>query len=134
MYRPETGEVIRNVRGCVTEAVLESMALVGSLANADGNPLGEGWNLAVLHHTDCSLIGCPRRAPALLAPHMGIQEADFDTVGIADSYKSMAFDVTVLKENHALPAGLTVSGTVYEVATGLVEMVVAAAPMRGIAA
>jgi carbonic anhydrase len=128
----ETGEaaVIRNVGGRVTANTLESMALVGSLARAAGNPVGKGWNLVVLHHTDCGIVGCSHLAPALLARHLGMAGTDFDAVAIADPQASVALDVATLKANPALPAGLTVSGAVYDVATGKVRIVVAPSPLR----
>lgn len=123
----ETGEavVIRNVGGRITKSVLESMALVGKLAKAGGKEVGPGWNLVVLHHTDCGIHGCSRLAPDLLAQHLGVQPSDFEVIGIADAYKSVAFDVAALQANPDLPQGLTVSGVVYDVATGHAETVIA---------
>ncbi|NGZ83714.1 carbonic anhydrase [Duganella aceris] len=129
----ETGEtvVIRNVGGRVTKAALESLALVGKLAKAGGKEVGPGWNLVVLHHTDCGINGCSRLAPELLADHLGVQTSDFDAIGISDPYKSVAFDVAALQANADLPQGLTVSGVVYDVATGQAETVVAPFPLGG---
>lgn len=127
----EIGEaaVLRNVGGRITKSVLESMALVGKLSKAGGNEVGPGWNLVVLHHTDCGINGCSHLAPELLASHLGVQTADFDTIGIADPYKSVAFDVAALLANPNLPRGLKVSGVVYDVATGRTETVVAPQPI-----
>lgn len=127
----ETGEavVIRNVGGRITKAALESMALVGKLAKAGGKEVGPGWNLVVLHHTDCGITGCSRLAPELLAEHLGVETSDFDDMAIADAYKSVAFDVAALQNNPDLPRGLTVSGVVYDVATGLIDTVVAPTPL-----
>jgi carbonic anhydrase len=122
----EAGEavVIRNVGGRVTSSTLESMSLVGKLAKAGGNEVGAGWNLVVLHHTDCGINGCSRLAPEQLAHHLGVTPADFDTIAIADPYRAVAYDIAALQSNDALPAGLTVTGIVYDVATGLAETVV----------
>lgn len=129
IFRLEPGEavVIRNVGGRITRAALESMALVGTLAGAAGKPVGPGWNLVVLHHTDCGIKGCSHLAPQLLATHLGVAQSDFDAIAIADPYASVAFDVAALRADPALPAGLTVSGLVYDVATGKAEIVVAPA-------
>lgn len=123
----ETGEavVIRNVGGRITKGALESMALVGKLAKAGGKEVGPGWNLVVLHHTDCGINGCSRLAPDLLAEHLGVQTSDFDAMAIGDAYKSVAYDVAALRANADLPRGLTVSGVVYDVANGHIETVVA---------
>lgn len=110
--------VIRNVGGRITKAALESMALVGKLANAGGKPVGPGWNVVVLHHTDCGIKGCSHLAPDLLAEHLGVRSEDFEAIAIADPYKAVALDVAALQANPALPEGLTVTGMVYDVATG----------------
>ena len=129
----ETGEtaVIRNVGGRITKAALESLALVGKLAKAGGKEVGPGWNLVVLHHTDCGINGCSRLAPDLLADHLGVQPADFDAIGITDPYKSVAFDIAALQANPDLPSGLVVSGVVYDVATGHTQTVVAPFALGG---
>src|SRR5476649_445042 len=94
VFKLQNGEavVIRNVGGRVTKATLESMALVGTLAKAAGKEVGPGWNLVVLHHTDCGIIGCSQAAPDLLATHLGVAKADFDSVAIADPYKAVALE------------------------------------------
>jgi carbonic anhydrase len=126
VFELQTGEavVIRNVGGRVTKAALESMALVGKLAKAGGKEVGSGWNLVLLHHTDCGIKGCSHLAPELLAEHLGVAPVDFETIAIADPYKAVAYDVAALQANPHLPAGLTVTGVVYDVATGKVETVV----------
>lgn len=127
----EPGEavVIRNVGGRVTKAALESMALVGKLAKAGGKEVGPGWNLVLLHHTDCGIAGCSRLAPEMLAEHLGVKTSDFDAMAITDAHKSVAFDIAALRANPDLPRGLTVSGVVYDVATGLVETVIGPTPL-----
>jgi carbonic anhydrase len=54
----ELGEaaVIRNVGGRVTPATIKTIAMLGKVgqANGGGSP-GVGWNLIVLHHTDCGM-------------------------------------------------------------------------------
>lgn len=121
--------VIRNVGGRITKPALESMNLVGTLARAAGKPVGPGWNLVVLHHTDCGITGCSHLAPDLLAKHLDVAPSDFENMGIADPYKSVQYDVAALHANPNLPAGLTISGMVYDVATGKVETIVEPAPL-----
>lgn len=132
IFKLESGEavVIRNVGGRVTDSALESMALVGTLAKAGGKEVGPGWNLVVLHHTDCGITGCSRLAPDLLAKHLGVSASDFETIAVTDPYKSVVYDVAALRANPNLPSGLTISGAVYDVATGRVETVVTPAPLR----
>jgi carbonic anhydrase len=122
--------VIRNVGGRVGPATLETMALLRSVVQDRGGDIGAGWNFVVLHHTDCGIKNCRNRAPDLLARHMGVKLADLPTLAIDDPYESVALDVAALRANANLPSALVVSGLVYDVATGLVQTVVPASPIR----
>eukprot|EP01034_Spumella_vulgaris_P026624 gene26624-33231_t len=106
------------------------MGLVRSVAVAQGQEVGHGWNLIVLHHTDCSITGCRAHAPALLAKNMGVETEDLENLAISDPYKSVAIDVAALKANPNLPGGFLVTGLVYDVTTGKVETVVPSALLR----
>jgi hypothetical protein len=63
--------VVRNIGGRITPATLQTMAMLGMIGRAEGGPPGSGWNLVVLHHTDCGmtrLLGTPNP----LTDHFGI--------------------------------------------------------------
>lgn len=122
--------VIRNVGGRINPATLQNMAIVRSVAKAQGKEMGLGWNLIVLHHTDCGITPCLQHAPELLAKNLGVTPAELDNLAIADPYAAVALDVAALKANPQLPGGFIVTGLVYDVATGLVETVVAPALLR----
>lgn len=116
--------VIRNIGGRITPATLQTMAMLRLVAAADPTgPPGPGWNLIVLHHTDCG-INRLIPYPDLLAEHFGIDKAELDSKHITDPWASVATDVAALKTNPFLPADFIVSGLVYDVETGLVEQVV----------
>ena len=59
-----------------------------------------------------------------------IKALDFS---VSERARTVAHDVTALRANAELPDGLIVSGLVYDVATGRIETVVAAAPLRAAA-
>jgi carbonic anhydrase len=100
------------------------MAMLRLVAAADpGGPPGPGWNLIVLHHTDCG-INHLTGYPDLLAEHFGVDKAELDSKHVTDPWASVATDVAALKANPFLPAELIVSGLVYDVETGLIEQVV----------
>jgi carbonic anhydrase len=122
--------VIRNVGGRINPATLQNMAIVRSVAVAQGKEMGPGWNLIVLHHTDCGITPCLEHAPELLAKNLGVSTADLDNLAISDPYAAVAIDVAALKANPSLPGGFTVTGLVYDVATGRVETVVPPALLR----
>lgn len=105
------------------------MAMLRIVAKANGGEIGQGWNLIVLHHTDCG-ITCLAHSPELLAKHFGVAPGDLDDLAIADPHKAVAVDVAALKANPLLPGGFLVSGLVYDVATGRIELVVPPALLR----
>ncbi|MFJ3483055.1 carbonic anhydrase [Pseudomonas sp. NPDC090202] len=122
--------VIRNVGGRINPATLQNMAIVRSVAVAQGKEMGPGWNLIVLHHTDCGITPCRHHVPELLAKNLGVAPEDLDSLEIADPYKAVAIDVAALKANPNLPGSFTVTGLVYDVHTGRVETVVPPALLR----
>lgn len=128
--KPGEVAVIRNVGGRVSPALLETMAILRTVSRVGGSEVGEGWNLILLHHTDCGITGCLHHAPELLAKHMGVSPQALPALAIDDPYKAVAVDVAALKANPNLPAGFNVSGLVYDVATGRIDTVVPAGPLR----
>lgn len=126
IFKLEPGEaaVFRNVGGRVNTALLETIGLLREVTKAVGGNIGPGSNLIVLHHTDCGINHCYRNAPVLLAQHMGVALEQLDTLAITDPYKSVALDVAALQANPHISGGYTMSGLVYDVATGKVETVV----------
>ncbi|WP_050479028.1 carbonic anhydrase [Herbaspirillum rhizosphaerae] len=123
--------VIRNVGGRVNPSLLETMSLLRTVSKAGGEPIGSGWNFVVLHHTKCGIAGCYRHAPALLAQHMGVTEGKaLDALAITDPYASVAMDVAALKANPDFADDLQITGLVYDVDTGLIEVVAPTAPAR----
>lgn len=128
--QPGEAAVIRNVGGRVNPALLETMAILRTVSRAGGSEVGEGWHLILLHHTECGITGCLHHAPKLLAKHMGVNPDDLPALEIADPYKSVVVDVAALKANPNMPGGFTVTGLVYDVATGRIDTVVPAGPLR----
>ena len=128
--KPGEAAVIRNVGGRINPATLQSMAIVRTVAVAQGKEVGPGWNLIVLHHTDCGITPCLTHAPGLLAKNLGVELADLDNLAIADPYAAVAIDVAALKANPQLPGSFIVTGMVYDVVTGKIETVVPPALLR----
>ena len=123
--------VIRNIGGRVTPGLLEEFGLLGRIGQVAGTVPGGGgeFHLIVLHHTDCGstrLVG----DPALLAHYFQIPEKEVESRSVRDPRKSVAVDVAALRAVPALPDEWLISGLVYDVASGLVEVVVPPAPIR----
>jgi len=118
----ELGEavVMRNIGGRVTPATLRSWALLGRLGQ--GQPPA-GAHMVILHHTDCGI----RRLvayPEQLAAYFEIPVADLGGKAVRDPYAAVCVDAGIARQT--LPAGLLVSGLVYDVNTGRIEIVVPA--------
>jgi carbonic anhydrase len=123
--------VIRNIGGRITPGLLEQLGLLGRIGQvAEEIPGGGGeFHLIVLHHTDC---GMTRLAgdPALLAHYFQIQEGELKAKAVTDPRAAVAVDVALLRSVPALPAEWLLSGLVYDVASGRVDVVVPPAPIR----
>lgn len=129
--KPGEAIVLRNIGGRITPGLLEQLALLGRIGEVAGEIAGGGreFHLVVLQHTDC---GITRLAgdPAKLAHYFQIQAGELETKAVTDPRAAVAVDVAMLRAIPALPSAWLISGLVYEVATGLVEIVVPPAPIR----
>ena len=131
IFKLEHGEaaILRNIGGRVNPALIESLELLQEVTRGAGR-IGPESSLIVLHHTDCGINHCYHRAPGLLAKHMGVAAEQIDDLAITDPYKAVALDVEALRASPRVPGGYTVSGVVYDVATGKVDVVVPPARLR----
>jgi carbonic anhydrase len=129
--KPGEAVVLRNIGGRITPGLLEQLGLLGRIGQVAGQIPGGGgeFHIVVLHHTDC---GITRLAgdPAMLAHYFQIQEQELKAKAVTDPRAAVVVDIASLRAIPALPAGWLVSGLVYDVATGLVEIVVPPAPIR----
>jgi carbonic anhydrase len=129
--KPGEAVVIRNIGGRITPGLLEQFGLLGRIVEvAKEIPGGGGeFHLVVLQHTDC---GITRLAgdPAMLTHYFQIEEGELKKKAVSDPRAAVAVDVALLRSIPALPGEWLVSGLVYDVATGLVEIIVPPAPIR----
>jgi carbonic anhydrase len=126
---PGETAVIRNVGGRITPATLQTMAMLRIVAKAGGGEIGPGWNLIILHHTDCGITRLAH-SPELLANYFGVAPAELEAKAIADPHKAVAVDIAAVKSNPLLPGGFLVTGLVYDVTSGRIEVVVPPALLR----
>jgi carbonic anhydrase len=118
--------VIRNGGGRVMPDVINNVAFVGQLASR-AIPDGPLFEVAVIHHTECGT-----RALAdddfrhSFAQRTGADEATLRDLAAVDVAATVASDVERLRSAEAISPRITVSGHVYDVATGLVETVIPA--------
>lgn len=128
--KPGEAAIIRNIGGRINPALLETLILLPVVAKAVGQEMGAGWNLVILHHTDCGIIGCYRHAPDLLATHLGVTRAELDSMEISDPHRAVAMDVAAYRAANKIPGGFTISGIVYDVSTGTIDVVVPPSQLR----
>jgi carbonic anhydrase len=129
--KPGEAVVLRNIGGRITPGLLEQLSLLGRIGEVAGEVPGGGgeFHFIVLQHTDC---GITRLAgdPAMLAHYFQIQEGDVKAKAVTDPRAALAADVAALRAIPALPGAWLLSGVMYDVATGLVEVVIPPAPIR----
>jgi carbonic anhydrase len=120
--------IIRNVGGRITPATLRTMAMLGKVgaANASTHRPGD-WNLVILHHTDCGMTDLAP-FPDVLAEYFEIPSSELGTKFVSDPVGSVRVDVDVILEVLHGTAFL-VSGLVYDVDTGLIDVVVPPTPL-----
>jgi carbonic anhydrase len=120
----EPGEIaaIRNVGGRVTPAVRREVAMLRKVTLAAGGDLGPGWELIVLHHTDCGITRLVDQ-PELLSAFFEVDENRLADQAVTDPRAAVALDVAALHAETSVP-GVSVSGLVYDVTTGLIETIV----------
>jgi carbonic anhydrase len=116
--------VIRNAGGRVTPAVIDDIAYLAFLAeqlSGRQGPADTLFEVAVVHHTQCGtgFLDDPdfrRRA----AEATGVAEAALDASAVADPHVTVKADVERLLASPLLSPKVSVSGHVYDIATGRV--------------
>ena len=129
--KPGEAVVMRNIGGRVTPELLEQLGLLGRIGQVAGAIPGGGgeFHIIVLQHTDCGITRLVND-PVLLTRYFQIRDEELKTKAISDPRAAVAMDVASLRAVPALPDKWLISGLVYDVATGLVEIVVPPAPIR----
>jgi carbonic anhydrase len=127
---PGEAAIIRNLGGRINPTLVETMVLLPAVAKAAGQNMGPGWNLVILHHTDCGIIGCYKHAPDLLAKHLGVTRPQLECMEVTDPYKAVAMDVAAWKASADIPGEFMVSGVVYDVSSGQIHIVVPPTQLR----
>src|SRR5882757_3395231 len=116
--------VIRNAGGRITEAVIDDIAYLGFLAGqlfgGQGTP-DTLFEVAVVHHTQCGMgfladPGFRRQA----AEATGLPEAALEASAVADPHVTVKADVERLLASPLISPKVSVSGHVYDIATGRV--------------
>ncbi|HXN73651.1 MAG TPA: carbonic anhydrase [Candidatus Acidoferrales bacterium] len=129
--KPGEAVVLRNIGGRFTPGLLEQLGLLGRIGEVAGKVPGGGgeFHIIVLQHTDCGIARLADDS-AMLAHYFQIPEGELKEKAVTNPRAAVAADVAALRAIPALPAAWLISGLVYDVATGIVEVVVPPAPLR----
>lgn len=121
---PGDAAVFRTVGGRVTDETVEQIGMLAGLAKIVAGDEAE-LDVAVIHHTDCgaSRFGLPPVRDKINAV-AGVTQDRVDAFAIADPAASLRADVDRLRAS-SLPAGLSVTGYLYDVETGELRVEVA---------
>jgi len=120
--------VLRNAGGRVTQPVIEEIAYLAFLGRRlAGGPVDgdKSVEVAVIHHTQCGtgLLADPGfRHQA--AEATGLSEAALEASAVADPHTTVKADVERLLTSPLLSPKVSVSGHVYDIATGRVTTTV----------
>jgi len=122
--------VIRNAGGRVTPAVIEDIAFLAFLAGQlFGDQLAADalFEVAVIHHTQCgtSFLADPGFRDQA-AEATGVPAAALEASAVTDPHVTVKADVERLLSSPSIPSMVSVSGHVYDIATGRVTTTVAA--------
>jgi carbonic anhydrase len=117
----EPGEavVLRNPGGRVTNDVLRSLLVLSTVAEVDR--LGSGFEIVVMHHTDCGLsrLSAPDHAP-LISGYFGVTAEEVAGLALADPLTAVRHDVNRLRSVVSSP-DTTITGLVYDLESGTVR-------------
>lgn len=115
--------VVRNPGGRATPDFLVHLAVLATVAQAEG--LNSGFELILMQHTDCGLshLSGEEHAP-VLAPLLGVRPEEVAGKSLTDPWAAVRSDVAELRENPLIPETLVISGIVYNVDDGTIDVVV----------
>ncbi len=117
--------VIRNAGGRVTQAVIDDIAFLARQLFGGQGAADRLFEVAVLHHTQCGtgfLADPGFRHQA--AEATGLAEAALEASAVADPHTTVKADVERLLTSPLLSPKVSVSGHVYDIATGHVTTTV----------
>ena len=118
--------VVRNVGGRVTPEVINDVAFISQITE-NVVPDGPLFEVAVIHHTQCGAGALADEAfRRHYAERIGADESTIRERAVIDPTETVTSDVERIRSAHAISPRVTVSGHVYDVATGLVQTVIPA--------
>ncbi|HLH64711.1 MAG TPA: carbonic anhydrase [Solirubrobacteraceae bacterium] len=123
--------VVRNVGGRVTPEVIGDVAFIVQMMER-ALPDGPLFEVAVIHHTQCGAAALAEHSSRQsYANRIGADEAALRDRAVLDPVATVTRDVERLRSADATLGRVTVSGHVYDVATGLLQTILPAGGAPG---
>jgi carbonic anhydrase len=105
----------------VTADVLRSLLVLSTVRTLDG--IEGGFEIVVMHHTDCGLARLTgSEHAALVAEYAGVAVDHVPRLAVADPRRAVIHDARLVTKFVAAP-DTSISALVYDLATGRVETV-----------
>lgn len=122
--------IMRNPGGRVTPAFIQDVMVLSMIAVAEG--LKPGFELIVMHHTDCGLtrLNGPEHS-RLVARYFRVPESEIPAKHLTDPRASVRADLDLLRSHPLIPRTLIASGIVYDIKSGRAEVVCPPARLGG---
>jgi carbonic anhydrase len=128
--QPGDAAVVRAAAGRISPIVLQQLLFL-SAVGADYGQNQSGAELVLMTHTDCGICHFTRsdRREALAA-FLGCTPDEIASRAVEDPREAVRADIELLAANPLLPAALAVTGIVYGVETGRLEVIERRSPLR----
>jgi carbonic anhydrase len=111
--------VIRNAGGRASDDAIRSLVISSQLLGTK--------EFAVIHHTDCGMLTFTNDdLRNKLAQTTDVDVSGLDFLPFADNEEAVRLDVDLIRRSPFIPDDTTVSGYIYDVATGKLQTVVGA--------
>lgn len=114
--------VIRNVGGRVTPDVVAELALLSRLARSLVGTAAPVIDLIVMQHTDCGITRL-QDPPDLLAAFLHVDRAALGEKHVEDPRAAVESDIAELQRTPEIAAAFRLTGVVYDVDTGRIDVV-----------
>jgi carbonic anhydrase len=109
-------KILRNAGARVTDDVLRTLVLATYLLGVK--------RVLVMPHTDCRMANNNEaEIHAMINKQHGVDTRSIEFRTVADQRAALVSDVTRIRAFPLLPKGLVVAGALYDVASGLLNMV-----------
>lgn len=118
--------VFRNAGARVTADLELELGILWTMAQKMGGDRFQGFELAIVHHTDCGFerLANPELA-GLLSKKLAVSPDQIAEMAVADHIGRIQTDIERLRHSSIVPDTLTVSGHIYDVDSGLIQQIIA---------